>query len=391
MDSRKRQAEEQPLEGRRQQKHVLENDEEASSEGNYDPDQDIEERRMIRKGLRDLNKTLLENRSEFLNPESTGLEDTITQANKLSRQVKQTSDATIDSNLLAIAADITYKRTIAIVSGNNGQGVDIDDFINKCKAFMRQGDGDANALHNTLSQRARNDEENEDNDDDILNWEYLAEHACIQHIGRPRVPGFLLGPLSTEKKAKRTITRKATFRIGSLKETRPEVLSKDDIVQDEDMNLSTMCQKITTKLEKVRGDAMAAAEAETRDDMTDKEVEALLDKYCLSKEAGISLFRFVINPYSFGQTVENLFYVSFLIRDGKMAITLDDRGIPYLELRDDEETSNNSGNQIKHQAVLDLDMASWQELIDVFDVKEPMIPHREEPDSGSIGNKGWYA
>lgn len=34
----------------------------------------------------------------------------------------------------------------------------------------------------------------------------------------------------------------------------------------------------------------------------------------------INMFRLVVNPDNFGQTVENLFYLSFLIRDGKVCL-----------------------------------------------------------------------
>lgn len=350
----KRPAEWQFDKGRSNRRRTAEADEDISDQ-NYDPDQDIEERRTIRRGLRDLSKNLAENRSEYLNPDSTGLEDTISQANNLSKQVKQTSDATIDSSLLVTAADITYKRTVAIISGEAGQGIDLDDFINKCKDFMRKGDLESDESRRKDRETIGNNivEEDEDHEDEILNWEYLGRHACVQHIGRPCVPGFLLGPISTEKKAKRTVVRKATLRIGNIKETRPDVLQEQDIVRDDDLNLSTMCQKIAARLEKVRGDAMAAVELETRDDMTDEEAEALLDKYSLSREAGITLFKFVINPYSFSQSIENLFYVSFLIRDSKMAVTLDSRGLPYLGMNlPDPSSHEQMTNELKNYEMI---------------------------------------
>ena len=45
----------------------------------------------------------------------------------------------------------------------------------------------------------------------------------------------------------------------------------------------------------------------------------------LSNQSGpINLFRAIINPTSFGQSVENLFYLSFLIRDGEVSLEFDE-------------------------------------------------------------------
>jgi hypothetical protein len=45
---------------------------------------------------------------------------------------------------------------------------------------------------------------------------------------------------------------------------------------------------------------------------------------------GINFFRFVVNPASFGQSVENLFYLSFLTHDGIASLEMDDDDEPIL-------------------------------------------------------------
>lgn len=47
---------------------------------------------------------------------------------------------------------------------------------------------------------------------------------------------------------------------------------------------------------------------------------------CLLKHEPINFFKFLINPESFSQTVENLFYCAFLTRDGRVSIQEDDDG-----------------------------------------------------------------
>lgn len=41
-------------------------------------------------------------------------------------------------------------------------------------------------------------------------------------------------------------------------------------------------------------------------------------------ENGVPYLQFIINPNSFAQTVENMFYFSFLVKEGKAAIEIDD-------------------------------------------------------------------
>lgn len=45
----------------------------------------------------------------------------------------------------------------------------------------------------------------------------------------------------------------------------------------------------------------------------------------------------------------------------------------------------------KHQAIINIDMNSWEDLIKTFDIQEPMIPHREEVIQTNVGARGWYS
>lgn len=57
---------------------------------------------------------------------------------------------------------------------------------------------------------------------------------------------------------------------------------------------------------------------------------------------------------------------------------------------DEEEEEPEKEPPKKHQAVMSLDMGVWKEMIEIFDIKEPMIKHRKEEEHSSVGKRGWY-
>ncbi|KAI9649024.1 hypothetical protein NHQ30_001591 [Ciborinia camelliae] len=386
---------------RNQRRRTIEVDEDGDEEGKeYDPDQSVEERRKLRFELRGLSRTLLDNRVEYLQAESTGIKDTLLKANKLSGRVKQTSDATIDSRLLVSTADLAKKKTLRMTSGDTAQGVDVDDFVSKIKLYMGRGERfeasqGRHVPRNTQRSRrngAMDDEDSDnDNDGEMLNWEYLGRNACLPNNGRPSVPGFLLGPLSLQKRARRAVVRRAPLRPNNLQETCPEILSAGDIEKSENANLTYLCTKIEDRLRAIQEKYSAAAEEVITEEMSEEERrEALRDQYDMSETTSIAYFKFVINPFSFGQTIENMFYVSFLVRDGKVAVEIDPDGLPYIGINE-VEGKGSSSHTARHQAILSLDTQDWTEMIELFDIKEPMIDHREEQDNSNIGKNGWYA
>ena len=69
------------------------------------------------------------------------------------------------------------------------------------------------ARRNRRRTGAESDEEELGEDDgDALAWEILGEKACFPNNRRPAVPGFLLGPLSVQKRVRASQPRAARLR-----------------------------------------------------------------------------------------------------------------------------------------------------------------------------------
>ncbi|KAK4541370.1 hypothetical protein LTR36_008128 [Oleoguttula mirabilis] len=366
----------------------------------FDPHQDPEVRRQIKRKSRALERDFLDTRDEL---DGARLTDVVNKANELYKEVKQTNDATSDARLLVSVSDLAYKKTAQLVMGDASTGVDVDEFLSKCITFMRNGgpsnsqDDDAPSTSRRRRTRNRDDEDVDDDEQagQPLDWELLGRHACFPHNARPPVPNFLLGPLSVEKKQRtQTQRRPKEAKDTTGREARPEALTKDDLEQTNENELTQICTRVRTHLGKHirKGEQLLRRAGFTpEDDGTEKQL-AMLKKCRMSSDHGVSLFDYVINPRSFGQTVENIFYISFLIKEGAVGISQDYQGLPTLQPA--QATSleeQRDAKTRKHQAVLAIDYATWEELVKAFDIREPMIPHRDDEQPTQVGERGWYA
>ncbi|KAJ9602649.1 hypothetical protein H2200_012842 [Cladophialophora chaetospira] len=362
----------------------------------YDPEQAPEERRQVRKGLRSLISELHDSRAEFLQPNSKGLEETLRRADELYKNVKQTSEATIDSRLLLETADLSYKKISNLTLGDGTTGIDVDDFVTKCIIFMKQGDEPGwarNAPPSTQTQsRRRNQDDDEDDAGDTMNWDYLGRNACVLYNSRPSLSGFLLGPLSVQKKVRRQTQRKAReARTQPGESVRPLQLGEEDLDRQESANLTEICTEIARVLEKAINQRSQAAQEElaaleeVEDEISEEQARGILQRHGIADNGCLPLFNFCINPKSFGQSVENIFYVSFLIKEGRVGLGLDDQGLPTLgmaEVRSLEERQETQRNQV----IFSLSMEIWEEIIQSFGIKQSIIPHRNEEnyDDGTL-------
>lgn len=182
-------------------------------------------------------------------------------------------------------------------------------------------------------------EEDEDEaGDDGLNWALLGRHACFPSNKRPPTTSFLLGPLSVQKKARMTQRTQTNRKQPVGPAVRPQEVKSGDIQQNENSNLSKLVKGISTRLrshiETVDDKITEELSQIEEEDLQPEDLVAASRRYrgaiTPTQELAVNLLDFAINPHDFGQTVENLFYVSFLVREGAAKIIKDDEGLPLL-------------------------------------------------------------
>jgi hypothetical protein len=100
----------------------------------------------------------------------------------------------------------------------------------------------------------------------------------------------------------------------------------------------------------------------------------------------VHFFEFILNPQSFSESVENLFFTSFLVRDGKVSMDIDENDIPVIEVVDPGAGGGaaRKAKREKRQLILDLDVNLWNELLDLYELEEPIIPSRGNSDYGKF-------
>jgi len=113
----------------------------------------------------------------------------------------------------------------------------------------------------------------------------------------------------------------------------------------------------------------------------------------LDANGAVNLFKFIINPDDFAQSVENLFYLSFLIRDGSCSLEIDpDSKEPMIFSVEKPTQQEYDDGLTRRQFVFEFDQETWRRAIEAFDITGCIVPARPK-DTGATkitGRKGWY-
>mmetsp|Transcript_6989 Transcript_6989/g.21281 ORF Transcript_6989/g.21281 Transcript_6989/m.21281 type:complete len:311 (-) Transcript_6989:29-961(-) len=94
---------------------------------------------------------------------------------------------------------------------------------------------------------------------------------------------------------------------------------------------------------------------------TDRQISSVT--MALKKRARVDLFEFSLDPDSYGKSVENLFYISFLIKDGRARIRESDGSKEIEYTKQDPDIDEKTSSQQGKQVILRLDKNRWQSTL----------------------------
>jgi hypothetical protein len=83
-----------------------------------------------------------------------------------------------------------------------------------------------------------------------------------------------------------------------------------------------------------------------------------------------------INHDSFSQTIENIFTLSFLVRDGRVSLSKSPEGIVVTKVSSGGASQQQQQGKERVQFVMALSMGEWMEWKDLVDRKNALMPHR---------------
>ncbi|KXN70623.1 Nse4-domain-containing protein [Conidiobolus coronatus NRRL 28638] len=306
-----------------------------------------ENNRIIRKRYRQLLTDLEDSQNDLESDSTQSLRDHVLKANELYSQVNSTFEATLDSRVLVMAADMGVKRARKM----RGKTKDFNLELFKSCIFNKLG------FNNDNDNSDRDNSDDEDNNNDKFmgegRWDKLNLIASeqVQQVGGIKI---LMGPLSLQQKVRAVKTQRTTLNNVGQPTTVPKVVDSND--------------------------------TETENDTT---ANVIIIANTLAKHSPINLFKFVINPQSYGQTIENIFFLSFLIRDGRAKIEVDKDSHPILTTSQPPSHEDYRKGLIKKQWIFEMDEMMFKGLIKLFGLRKSIIPHRAYETNSNESSTSW--
>ncbi|MBW0499555.1 hypothetical protein O181_039270 [Austropuccinia psidii MF-1] len=323
----------------------------GKSQDIYNPNQDKEKVRGTRKILRKHQETAnaMKDKASAITAEEFDKE-VLELDHYFKDNVRAPAEATIDSRALLILSETALKKSKSLRKDVNA--FDTEEFILRFQQVM-------SAQDNSNPVGPSSDEE--ENAEEI---DWLKVGKKLMRFSR-RAPAMdlMYGPLEIQHKKRRT-SQRSRLEKNDADRKEPELIQNNEIERSQ-AEMSRLIAGVALILSEKGG------------------------------QSGMNLFQFFINPNSFAQSVENLFCLSFLIRDGKAAIdTHDDQEVelqvPVVYATEPAGVDLHKEGFTKTQAILEFTMQDWKEAIELFNIRESIISHREDSRIAQSTKRKWH-
>ncbi|KAB1226694.1 hypothetical protein CJ030_MR1G008457 [Morella rubra] len=285
------------------------------------------DRRVLRSRYLALKSLISDERDDMTRVDSDKFQSIINEVDKLQNLVQKPREQVADAEALL---DIT-DALLASVKAHNSEGINSADFVT--------------CLLRDFGKQSRPSGITEDVRGTIF-WKDIG--LSVSHVFR-RCPGCctMIGPMNTELKQRKTCVRR--------KRVRPTESAHPDGFDD------------------------AVAEERTE---TDTNMSIMFN--ILKKNRSVKLENLVLNRNSFAQTVENLFALSFLVKDGRAEITVNEKGCHFVSPRNAPSASAvKSRDAAYRHFVFRLDFNDWKLMTHSVGVGEELMLHRNQDNMSS--------
>ncbi|URD98658.1 hypothetical protein MUK42_29240 [Musa troglodytarum] len=276
------------------------------------------DRRILRSRYIAVKNLISSKREDITSADSERFNSIITEVESLHEHVQRPREQVADAEALLDIAN----TLLTSVRSQTSNGVTPSDFVTQLLRNFGQQQGEAN-IENIP----------------VFNWADIGHAAS--HIFRT-APGCptMIGPMYTELKQRKVVVQRKRTR--AAESTHPDELvdAGSEVKADTEKNMSTIFE-------------------------------------ILRRKRNVRLENLVLNRGSFSETVENIFALSFLVKDGRAEIMVDDSGHHLVSPRNAPTASAVASGEVSYSHfIFRLDFKDWKLMVDSVAAGEELMPHR---------------